>query len=79
MARYAPLTLQARDAASFVSTSASVKPKQHLFLRFFEALIAARQLQADRAVARILARSGHKLTDSIEREIERRLISKSAD
>lgn len=37
-------------------------------------LIAARQRAADREIARYLATTGGKMTDSIEREIQRRLM-----
>jgi hypothetical protein len=43
----------------------------------FDALERSRQLQAEREVARYLNGIGGKLTDEVEREIERRLVSHS--
>ena len=41
-----------------------------------EGLITARQRQAEQQVARILARSGGKFTDSLEREAERAVLGR---
>ena len=49
---------------------APAEPKRGLLGRFFEALIEARQREAEEHMARLLARSGGKLTDSLEREAE---------
>ena len=43
--------------------------------RIFDALIETRQKQADRDIARFLARSGGRLTDNMEREMTRRLLT----
>ena len=45
-----------------------------LLARFFAALMASRQRQADREIARYMHLNGGKLTDSTEREIERRFL-----
>ena len=47
--------------------------RPNLFSRLFGLFIAARQRAADREIARYLATTGGKMTDSIEREIQRRL------
>jgi hypothetical protein len=44
--------------------------------RFLDGLITARQRQAEQQVARILARSGGKFTDSLEREAERAVLGR---
>ena len=44
--------------------------KRGLLGRLFEALIDARQREAEEHMARLLARSGGKLTDSLEREAD---------
>ena len=49
--------------------------KPGVFSRFYAAMIAARQRQADAEIERILGRRGGKLTDSIEREIEQRVLA----
>jgi hypothetical protein len=43
--------------------------------RLSGALAAERQGEVDRAVARVLARSGGRITDSIEREIMQSILS----
>ena len=48
--------------------------QQNLLSRLFARLIESRQRQAERDVARYLATTGGKLTDTIEREIQRRLM-----
>ena len=54
---------------------ADAKPaKPSLFRRLFAALIESRQRQAERDVARYLARTGLKFTDSVEREVERQFL-----
>ena len=46
-----------------------------LLRRLYDGIIVARQMQAEREIARYLEMTGGKLTDSVEREIERRFIS----
>jgi len=53
---------------------AAHEPRRGFFWYFLNALVVARQKQADREIARYLARSGGKFTDESEREIERRLV-----
>ena len=50
-------------------------PQPGLLARLFDAVFENRQRQAQRDVEAYLARSGHRLTDSIEREIDKRLFS----
>ncbi len=47
--------------------------RQGLLGRLIAKMIIARQYAAEREVARYLATTGGKMTDSIEREIQRRL------
>jgi hypothetical protein len=63
--------LSPRDVP-FTSTPAA--PRPGLLARFFRALHDARLRQAEREVAAYLAATGGKLTDSTEREIERRFL-----
>ena len=50
--------------------------KRGLLGRFLDALIETRQREAERQVARLLARSGGKFTDSLEREAERAVLGR---
>ena len=54
---------------------AAHEPKHGFLWHFMHALATSRQKQADREIARYLARSGGKFTDESEREIERRMIA----
>lgn len=48
-------------------------PRKGLWSRFLESVWTSRQRQADREIARYLSQHGGQLTDSAEREINRRL------
>ena len=50
--------------------------KRGLLGRFLDALIEARQREAEQQVARLLARSGGTFTDSLEREAERSFLGR---
>ena len=52
--------------------AAPAERKRGLLGCFLDALIEARQREAEQQVARLLARSGGTFTDSLEREAERR-------
>jgi hypothetical protein len=43
--------------------------------RFFDAMMASRQRQVDREIARYIHDNGGKFTDDTEREIQRRFLS----
>lgn len=76
MARYAPLTLDnaaALPGPSTRTTSKSTAPKRSLLQRMVAALAQARTRQAEREVAHYLAMTGGRMTDTVERELERRL------
>ena len=47
--------------------------RQNPFSKLLALLIAARQRQAEREIARYIATTGGKFTDQVEREITRRL------
>ena len=53
----------------------AVTNKAGILRRIFDAIFESRQKQADRDIARFLARSGGRLTDDIEREITQRLLT----
>jgi hypothetical protein len=64
--------LSPRDT-SLPRTDAPARPG--LFRRFLRAMQEARLRQAEREIALYLERTGGKLTDSAEREIERRFLA----
>ena len=74
-----PLTVDTRDAVltPTIRNEPARKPARSVWRRLFDAMITARQIEADREIARYLELSGGKLTDNIEREIERRFISRT--
>jgi hypothetical protein len=63
-----------RDQASATGSNA-VARKAGLLRRIFDAIVEQRQKQADRDIARFLARSGGRLTDDMEREMTQRLLT----
>jgi hypothetical protein len=63
------MATQTLTTTSGISTA---RPKWTLLQRFWNAMIKAQQARADRCVADYLQNIGWKLTDSAEREIERR-------
>jgi hypothetical protein len=50
-------------------------PQRGFLRRLFDALFENRQRQAERNVEAYLARTGHRFTDSVEREISERLFN----
>jgi hypothetical protein len=55
-------------------TTPNVHTERSLFSRLIEAMMASRQRQVEREIARYLMGSGGKFTDATEREIERRFL-----
>ncbi len=55
---------------------APAERKRGLLGRFLDGLIEARQREAEQQVARLLARSGGKFTDSLERQAERTFLGR---
>jgi hypothetical protein len=61
--------------AATVTAPAPAAPRRRGFLhRLLDAVFASAERQAERDVAEYLARSGGRLTDSIEREMTDRII-----
>ena len=69
---YVPSAVAPRDLAP---THAVARNGRGLLLRFFDAMMASRQRQVDREIARFIHDNGGKFTDNTEREIERRFLS----
>jgi hypothetical protein len=69
---YTSSALAPRDVAL---TEPNVRTHRSLFSRLIDAMMMARQKQAEREIARYLKGSGGKFTDEVEREIERRFLS----
>lgn len=65
--------------AHSVATGHSFAPARErrpgLFRRILEAMMLARQHEADREIVRYLESCGGKFTDECERELERRFLS----
>jgi hypothetical protein len=57
------------------ATKSPARPQRSLIGRLLDAVMVARQREAEREVARYLASTGGKFTDEAEREIERRFLS----
>jgi hypothetical protein len=55
-----------------VAAHAPAQRQRGLLRLFLDALIESRQREAEQQIARLIERSGGKLTDSLEREAERR-------
>jgi hypothetical protein len=66
---------RAQQAGNFAQRASRnyIPQRPSLLNRLFAAMVIMRQRQAERAIANYLATTGGKLTDSIEREIQRRL------
>jgi hypothetical protein len=69
-----------RDFVPYFGDKASTRTnaganKSGVLRRIFDAIFESRQKQADRDIARYLARSGGRFTDDIEREITQRLLT----
>lgn len=72
---YAPIDFAPRENA-FPKTAATPEriAKRGFWRRFLDALHQSRQQQADREIARYMHLHAGKMTDEIEREIERRFL-----
>jgi hypothetical protein len=57
------------------SRTQAAAPKQPLWRRFIDAMIEGQRRRAERDVARYIALTGLKFTDSTEREIEQRFLA----
>jgi hypothetical protein len=73
---YAPSAV-ARPAVARrrVESPAAPPATRGLFARLVDAIAAANQRRAEREITRFLANHGGKLTDEVEREIERRFLA----
>jgi len=69
---YAPSAVAPRD---FAPTHAPARNGRGLLRRLLDAMEASRQRQVDREIARYIHDNGGRLTDTIEREMERRFLS----
>ena len=70
---YTSSALAPRDVAL---TETNVPAHRSLFGRMIDAMMMARQKQAEREIAGYLKGGGGKFTDEVEREIERRFLSR---
>jgi len=72
---YAPSAVAPRALSYPEGSTTTRAPRRGLLARIFDAMVASRQRQAEREIARYLRNSGGKITDEAEREIERRFLS----
>ena len=68
-------TITARDLAYGDATPRKRVTLRNLFNQFVDAMIAARRRQVEREIGRYLRDTGGKLTDDVERTIERRFLT----
>jgi hypothetical protein len=73
---YAPLAAHPREL-DYPQTAAPKAARRGLWRRLFDAMITARQRQAEREIAHYLHNIGGKFTDETEREIERFIYTRS--
>ena len=59
------------------SNSPASKPEPGILRRIVHAMFEWRQAQADREIARFLARSGGRFTDDMERRLTEHLLSRN--
>ena len=71
---YRPSAVDASRELSYPEGSSNRASRRSLLLWLFDAMMASRQRQIDREIARY-AGTGGKFTDEAEREIERRVLS----
>jgi hypothetical protein len=78
MASTVPSLTQFPPTANLPADAAVQQPerKRGLLSRFLDGLIKARHREAEQQVARLLARSGGKFTNSLEREAERTVLGR---
>ena len=69
---YLPLVVARQELAL---TPTFERPRRGLLRRLVDAMVASRQRQAEREIARFLQANGGRLTDNLEREIERRFLT----
>ena len=72
---YGPSAVDASRELGYPQGSSNRASRRGLLLWLFDAMMASRQRQIDREIARYLAGTGGKFTDEAEREIERRVLS----
>ena len=61
---------------SFEIPKTAPRRKRSLFLRLLDAIEEANMRRAEREIARYLGTTGGKITDDVERQIERRFLAK---
>ena len=71
-------TYEKPTSENVASAGAAASAPRGVWQRVFDAVIAVRQNQADREIARFLQSRGGKFTDETEREITDRILSRSS-
>jgi DNA-binding FadR family transcriptional regulator len=70
-----PAVFQSTIAAYRQPAAIQTAPRRSVLRRIFDAIYESRQRQAERAVEAYLARTGHRFTDSVERELNAHLFN----
>ena len=70
-----PTVFQSNIAAYHRPVSIKATPRRTILRRVFDAVFETRQRHAERLVEAYLARTGHRFTDSIERELNEHLFN----
>ena len=68
-------TTSALSPSDLALARPDTRAKRNLFEQLIDAIIVSHQKQTDREIARYITGSGGKITDEMEREIERRFLS----
>ena len=64
------------DSSNHIAAQARAQQTRGLLRLFFDTLIESRQRETEQHVARLLARSGGKFTDRLEREAEHPILGR---
>jgi hypothetical protein len=70
-----PAVFQSNITAYRRPSAINTAPRRTILRRVFDAVFETRQRHAERVVEAYLARTGHRFTDSIERELNERLLN----
>ena len=70
-----PTVFQSNIAAYHRPVAIKATPRRTILRRVFDAVFETRQRHAERVVEAYLARTGHRFTDSIERELNEHLFN----
>ena len=70
-----PAVFQSNIAAYRQPVATKAAPRRSILRRVFDAVFESRERHAERVVEAYLARTGHRFTDSIERDLSEHLFN----